>query len=151
MTPLSHLLQSWNFPDMNNKGSCLTFNSLINLFPKMNAVLHRGFSVRRFSILELFFFGFSWGLLFHLPFYLAGHVLPSWIFEESQWRHMEEEKRDTVFALFWKHHTFCCCYQTKGQAPCAWSPKFWAISRAVVCTPACCGKELLHGFYASPF
>lgn len=35
---------------MNNKGSCLTFNSLINLFPKMNDVLHRGFSVRHFYL-----------------------------------------------------------------------------------------------------
>lgn len=57
----------------------------------MNDVLHRGFSARHFYILELFFFGFSWGLLFHLPFYLAGHVLLSRIFEESQWRRMEEE------------------------------------------------------------
>lgn len=69
----------------------MTFNSLINLFPKMNDVLHRGVSARHLYILELFFFGFPWGLLAPLPFHLAGHALPSWIFEESPWS-MEEEK-----------------------------------------------------------
>lgn len=45
---------------MNNKGSCLTFNSLINLFPKVNDVLHCDFSIRHLHILEFFFFCFSW-------------------------------------------------------------------------------------------
>lgn len=58
---------------MNNKGSCLTFNSLINLFPKVNDVLHCDFSIRHLHTLEFFSFAFLGKPLsfhFHLINYL---------------------------------------------------------------------------------
>lgn len=58
---------------MNNKGSWLTLNSLINLFPKVNDVLHCDFSIRHLHTLEFFSFallGKPLGFPFHLINYL---------------------------------------------------------------------------------
>lgn len=60
---------------MNNKGSWLTLNSLINLFPKVNDVLHCDFSIRHLHTLEFFSFAFL-GKPLGFPFHLINY-LPS--------------------------------------------------------------------------
>lgn len=56
---------------MNNKGSCLTFNSLINLFPKVKDVLHCDFLIRHLHTLD-FFFPFAF---LRKPFYFPFHLI----------------------------------------------------------------------------
>lgn len=58
---------------MNNKGSCLTFNSLINLFPKVNDVLHCDFSIRQLHTLEFFSLAFL-RKPFSFPFHLTNYL-----------------------------------------------------------------------------
>lgn len=112
---------------MSNKGSCLTFNSLINLFPKVNDVLHCDFSIRQLHTLEFFFafaflkkpFSFSFHLTNYLPILALvpasvrwglgggarvgeiGEVedfLPLFGFRETMWEYGKMEKeKDNIF------------------------------------------------------
>lgn len=128
---------------MNNKGSCLTFNSLINLFPKVKDVLHCDFLICHLHTLDFFFpFCFSQETIL-LSFSLnklSTHLdsgasqclvgLRGWGSGLENWGRVtdlpplfnfrgeamwenREEKRKHCHFL--TNAVFCCCRQTKTQ------------------------------------